>query len=115
MTAPLWFKAPFKILRLFVREKLRDRVFTVSVPQLILHIPRVSLPVHLGGALEIDHSSWLAQCYSSMTNREDELVASIAQSVDQQQQGQQVGEYPRDQTEDTEQVIKKHSKLTIEI
>ena len=50
-----------------------------------------------------------------MTNREDELVASIAQSVDQQQQGQQVGEYPRDQTEDTEQVIKKHSKLTIEI
>ena len=26
VTAPLWFKAPFKILRLFVREKLRDRV-----------------------------------------------------------------------------------------
>lgn len=24
--APLWFRAPFKILRLFVREKLRDRV-----------------------------------------------------------------------------------------
>ena len=24
--APLWFKAPFKILRLFVKEKLRDRV-----------------------------------------------------------------------------------------
>lgn len=33
VTAPLWFKAPFKILRLFVREKLRDRVFTVSIPQ----------------------------------------------------------------------------------
>lgn len=33
VTAPLWFKAPFKILRLFVREKLRDRVYTVSVPQ----------------------------------------------------------------------------------
>lgn len=33
MTAPLWFRAPFRILRLFVREKLRDRVFTVSVPQ----------------------------------------------------------------------------------
>ena len=33
MTAPLWFKAPFKVLRLFVREKLRDRVFTVSIPQ----------------------------------------------------------------------------------
>ena len=76
------------------------------MPQLILHIPRASLPVHLGGALEIDHSSWLAQCYS-MTNREDELVATIAQSVDQQQQGQQVSEYPRDQTENNDQVNKK--------
>ena len=36
MTAPLWFKAPFKILRLFVREKLRDRVYTVSLPQVSL-------------------------------------------------------------------------------
>ena len=26
VTAPLWFKAPFKFLRLFVREKLRERV-----------------------------------------------------------------------------------------
>ena len=26
VTAPMWFKAPFKVMRLFVREKLRDRV-----------------------------------------------------------------------------------------
>jgi len=26
VTAPMWFRAPFKILRLFVKEKLRDRV-----------------------------------------------------------------------------------------
>ncbi|CAG2122561.1 unnamed protein product, partial [Medioppia subpectinata] len=32
--APIWFRAPFKILRLFVREKLRDRVFMVNVSQL---------------------------------------------------------------------------------
>lgn len=36
VTAPLWFKAPFKILRLFVREKLRDRVYTVSLPQVFI-------------------------------------------------------------------------------
>lgn len=36
VTAPLWFKAPFKILRLFVREKLRDRVYTVSLPQVMI-------------------------------------------------------------------------------
>ena len=35
VTAPLWFRAPFKVLRLFVREKLRDRVYTVSIPQLV--------------------------------------------------------------------------------
>ena len=44
VTAPLWFKAPFKVLRLFVREKLRDRVFTVSLPQLVLHITPSCLP-----------------------------------------------------------------------
>ncbi|XP_034487528.1 tyrosine-protein phosphatase non-receptor type 9 isoform X2 [Drosophila innubila] len=77
VTAPLWFKAPFKILRLFVREKLRERVFTVSVPQLSLHVPRKALPVHLGGTLEIDHATWLLNCRKSMTNREDELLANI--------------------------------------
>lgn len=79
VTAPLWFKAPFKILRLFVREKLRERVFTVSVPTLGLHVPLKALPLHLGGALEIDHATWLLQCRKSMTNREDELLANIEQ------------------------------------
>jgi len=78
VTAPLWFKAPFKILRLFVREKLRDRVFTVSVPQLSLHIPRDSLPLHLGGTLQFNHSSWLQNCFKSMTNREDELLTATS-------------------------------------
>lgn len=86
VTAPLWFKAPFKILRLFVREKLRDRVFTVSVPQLSLHIPRDSLPKHLGGTLDIDHSSWLLHCYKSMTNREEEELLTNGQQQHQQQQ-----------------------------
>lgn len=68
-----------------MREKLRDRVFTVSVPQLTLHIPRDSLPVRLGGNLEIDHTSWLLHCYKSMTNREDELLATTGQSAIEQQ------------------------------
>lgn len=69
VTAPLWFKAPFKILRLFVREKLRDRVYTVSIPQLTLHIPRGSLPTRLGGTLEVAHHVWLLHCLKSMANR----------------------------------------------
>ncbi|KAJ3664717.1 hypothetical protein Zmor_000265 [Zophobas morio] len=71
VTAPLWFKAPFKILRLFVREKLRERVYTVSVAQLLTHIPRESLPTQLGGSLILDHNGWLSFCMQSMTAREE--------------------------------------------
>lgn len=84
MTAPLWFKAPFKILRLFVREKLRERVYTVSVAQLSTHIPRASLPARLGGALTLDHDAWLAHCLASMTsNRNDDHPDTTAENADQ--------------------------------
>ncbi|XP_059060414.1 tyrosine-protein phosphatase non-receptor type 9-like [Achroia grisella] len=68
VTAPLWFKAPFGILRLFVREKLRERVHTVSAPQLGVHVPRASLPKQLGGHLETDHAAWLEHCKNCYTN-----------------------------------------------
>jgi hypothetical protein len=45
VTAPLWFKAPFKILRLFVREKLRDRVFTVSIPQVSIYCVKIQVDI----------------------------------------------------------------------
>jgi tyrosine-protein phosphatase non-receptor type 9 len=64
-----------------VREKLRDRVYTVSVPQLSLHIPRDSLPIHLGGTLRIDHSTWLLYCSKSMTNREEDELLSQQEVV----------------------------------
>lgn len=73
VTAPLWFKAPFKILRLFVREKLRDRVFMVSVAQLPLHVPREALPCELGGKLTVDHQKWLAECSQVMQMNKNEL------------------------------------------
>nr|XP_049702360.1 tyrosine-protein phosphatase non-receptor type 9-like isoform X2 [Helicoverpa armigera] len=68
VTAPLWFKAPFRILRLFVREKLRERVHTVNAPQLGLHVPRSSLPKQLGGQHEPDHAAWLEHCKNCYTN-----------------------------------------------
>ena len=74
VTAPLWFKAPFKVLRLFVREKLRDRVFTVSLPQLLLHVPAEALPVDLGGLIDHDHEKWLENCENVTRNRDGELV-----------------------------------------
>ncbi|XP_064618737.1 tyrosine-protein phosphatase non-receptor type 9-like isoform X2 [Lineus longissimus] len=68
VTAPLWFKAPFKILRLFVREKLRDRVHTVNKEQLPIHIPLESLPRSLGGLAEVNHRDWLRHCLLTLSN-----------------------------------------------
>lgn len=84
VTAPLWFKAPFKILRLFVREKLRERVFTVSVPQLSLHVPRENLPLHLGGSLQINHSAWLLNCRKSISNCEDNIDIQLPSELQKQ-------------------------------
>ena len=74
VTAPLWFKAPFKVLRLFVREKLRDRVFTVSLPQLQTHVSADALPKEMGGTLETDHEAWLEHCAAVTLNKDGELV-----------------------------------------
>ncbi|XP_053612109.1 tyrosine-protein phosphatase non-receptor type 9 isoform X2 [Plodia interpunctella] len=80
VTAPLWFKAPFGILRLFVREKLRERVHTVSAPQLGSHVPRASLPKQLGGQLEPDHAAWLEHCRNCYTNN---IQASKLDGIDE--------------------------------
>uniref|UniRef100_A0A8C2FU68 Tyrosine-protein phosphatase non-receptor type 9 n=1 Tax=Cyprinus carpio TaxID=7962 RepID=A0A8C2FU68_CYPCA len=58
VSSPLWFRAPFAVLRLFVREKLRERVCTVKAHELVNHIPVSSLPEHLGGSSAPD-MSWL--------------------------------------------------------
>lgn len=73
VTAPLWFKATFKILRLFVREKLRDRVFMINISQLPNHIPISSLPTDLGGQFAINHNAWLMKCLNSSGNKINEL------------------------------------------
>jgi len=74
VTAPLWFKAPFKVLRLFVREKLRDRVFTVSLPQLLLHIDMASMPKELGGGLNYSHTQWMIMCQKVAEEKNGELL-----------------------------------------
>ncbi|KAF8781645.1 Tyrosine-protein phosphatase non-receptor type 9 like protein [Argiope bruennichi] len=78
VSAPLWFKASFKIFQLFLREKLRDRqteeaavqkLFMVTIPQLCSHIPTSSLPEELGGTFQVDHRTWLQNCLKSTINR----------------------------------------------
>uniref|UniRef100_A0A8C7Z1R3 protein-tyrosine-phosphatase n=1 Tax=Oryzias sinensis TaxID=183150 RepID=A0A8C7Z1R3_9TELE len=68
VSSPLWFRAPFAVLRLFVREKLRERVCTVKAHELISHIPVSSLPEHLGGTSQYSHVAWIQSCVNMQTN-----------------------------------------------
>ncbi|XP_051982586.1 tyrosine-protein phosphatase non-receptor type 9-like isoform X2 [Xyrauchen texanus] len=65
VSSPLWFRAPFAVLRLFVREKLRERVCTLKAHELVNHIPVSSLPEHLGGLSQYSHIAWIQSCINS--------------------------------------------------
>nr|XP_023668260.1 tyrosine-protein phosphatase non-receptor type 9-like [Paramormyrops kingsleyae] len=65
VSSPLWFRAPFAVLRLFVREKLRERVCTVKAHELAGYIPMESLPEHLGGSSQYSHIAWIQACVNS--------------------------------------------------
>ncbi|KAM4710098.1 tyrosine-protein phosphatase non-receptor type 9-like [Discoglossus pictus] len=71
VSSPLWFRAPFAVLRLFVREKLRERVRTVKAHELVNHIPKDSLPEHLGGTSKISHVAWIQACVNSRQGQEN--------------------------------------------
>ena len=96
VSSPLWFRAPFAVLRLFVREKLRERVCvcrllfymcvlklsvcsvcncvpsdqvcTVKAHELANHIPVSSLPEHLGGTSQYSHVAWIQSCVNKHTH-----------------------------------------------
>lgn len=67
VSSPLWFRAPFAVLRLFVREKLRERVCTVKAHELSNYIPVSSLPEHLDGTSQYSHVAWIQSCVNAHT------------------------------------------------
>lgn len=62
VSPPLWFRAPFHLLRLIVREKLRDRVWLVNIDQLKDHVPPSALTSELGGTCQHNHRAWIEEC-----------------------------------------------------
>ncbi|XP_070542371.1 tyrosine-protein phosphatase non-receptor type 9-like [Ptychodera flava] len=77
VTAPLWFRAPFKVLRLFVREKLRERVVLTNTGDLPNSIPKDSLPKQLNGPVVVDHRDWLTTCYNTYKNKESQEMEDL--------------------------------------
>ncbi|XP_006629010.1 tyrosine-protein phosphatase non-receptor type 9 [Lepisosteus oculatus] len=76
--APVWFRVPFNLLSLLLKEKLRERVQMVKMTDLRQHLPRDCLPEHLGGLLALDPPGWNRQLLAGQNgcvDPVDELVA----------------------------------------
>ncbi|XP_048827796.1 tyrosine-protein phosphatase non-receptor type 9-like isoform X1 [Brienomyrus brachyistius] len=75
VSSPLWFRASLAVLRLLVREKLRERVCTLKTHELPRHIPKEALPEHLGGSARYSHAAWIQACIRAdrMSATGDEL------------------------------------------
>uniref|UniRef100_A0A8C7QU78 Tyrosine-protein phosphatase non-receptor type 9 n=1 Tax=Oncorhynchus mykiss TaxID=8022 RepID=A0A8C7QU78_ONCMY len=69
--APVWFRVPYNLLSLLLKEKLRERVQMVRMSDLCQHLPRDCLPEHLGGLLPLDAHGWNQQLLAGQNGRVD--------------------------------------------
>eukprot|EP00079_Xenopus_tropicalis_P027337 XP_012821586.1 PREDICTED: tyrosine-protein phosphatase non-receptor type 9 isoform X1 [Xenopus tropicalis] len=58
VSPPVWFRVPYSVISLLLKEKLRERVHMVNASELLEHLPPQCLPESLGGLLPWDPGSW---------------------------------------------------------
>lgn len=75
LSAPIWFRAPYNVLKLFVSEKMRKRIFFVNATSLRDHVPEEIIQVILGGKYPIYHELWLRHCFK-VQNIENKITDS---------------------------------------
>ncbi|XP_018410149.1 PREDICTED: tyrosine-protein phosphatase non-receptor type 9 isoform X1 [Nanorana parkeri] len=73
VSPPVWFRVPYSIISLLLKEKLRERVHMVSMTELLQHLPPQCLPESLGGLLPWDPGSWNCLLLPGRTGRPDPL------------------------------------------
>ncbi|NWJ04713.1 PTN9 phosphatase, partial [Crypturellus undulatus] len=71
--APMWFRVPYSIISLLLKEKLRERVQMVKMSELKEHLPRECLPENLGGSLKLDPLSWNCRFLPQQNGHPDPL------------------------------------------
>ncbi|KAL2300541.1 hypothetical protein Nmel_013423 [Mimus melanotis] len=71
--APMWFRVPYSIISLLLKEKLRERVQMVKMSELKEHLPRECLPEYLGGSLKLDPLSWNCRFLPQQNGHPDPL------------------------------------------
>uniref|UniRef100_A0A8D2LPF9 Tyrosine-protein phosphatase non-receptor type 9 n=1 Tax=Varanus komodoensis TaxID=61221 RepID=A0A8D2LPF9_VARKO len=71
--APMWFRVPYSIISLLLKEKLRERVQMVKMSELKQHLPQECLPEYLGGSLKLDPHSWNCRFLPQQNGHPDPL------------------------------------------
>ncbi|KAL5104132.1 Tyrosine-protein phosphatase non-receptor type 9 [Taenia crassiceps] len=66
VAAPFWFRPPYHLSRLFVKDKIRERIFAIERRQLVNFLPLASIPQSLGGSLPHRHIDWLRICFDRL-------------------------------------------------
>uniref|UniRef100_A0A0X3PBR1 Tyrosine-protein phosphatase non-receptor type 9 n=3 Tax=Schistocephalus solidus TaxID=70667 RepID=A0A0X3PBR1_SCHSO len=66
ISAPFWFRPPYHISRLFVRDKIRERILAIEKSQLQRYLSVKTIPISLGGCLRHRHLDWLRICLERM-------------------------------------------------
>ncbi|XP_075713893.1 tyrosine-protein phosphatase non-receptor type 9 [Rhinoderma darwinii] len=82
VSPPVWFRVPYSIISLLLKEKLRERVHMVSMSELLEHLPPQCLPESLGGLLPWDPGSWnclLLPARAGKPDPLDEVVLVLAE------------------------------------
>ncbi|CAL9696604.1 unnamed protein product [Knipowitschia caucasica] len=84
--APVWFRVPYNLLSLLLKEKLRERVQMVRTVELKQHLPRDCLPQHLGGLLPLDAPSSNQQLLSGQNGAVDPVDELVSIPVPEEEE-----------------------------
>ncbi|EQB78109.1 protein tyrosine phosphatase, non-receptor type 9-like protein [Camelus ferus] len=69
--APIWFRVPYSIISLLLKDKVRERIQILKTSEVTQHLPRECLPENLGGYVRIDLATWNFQFLPQMNGHPD--------------------------------------------
>uniref|UniRef100_A0A8C5KXR0 Tyrosine-protein phosphatase non-receptor type 9 n=1 Tax=Jaculus jaculus TaxID=51337 RepID=A0A8C5KXR0_JACJA len=69
--APIWFRVPYSIISLLLKDKVRERIQILKTSEVTQHLPRECLPENLGGFVKIDLATWNFQFLPQVNGHPD--------------------------------------------
>ncbi|XP_024204749.1 tyrosine-protein phosphatase non-receptor type 9 isoform X1 [Pan troglodytes] len=69
--APIWFRVPYSIISLLLKDKVRERIQILKTSEVTQHLPRECLPENLGGYVKIDLATWNFQFLPQVNGHPD--------------------------------------------